>query len=170
MNKHIFTLLISIFSISNLLAQSSSESDLKRMFVYHFIKYIDWPDNEKDNDFKIAILNDNSMHEILKNTIENSTLKGRKISISKINITDDLSDYEIVYVPKSESKHFEKLKDKSRNLNLLFITDKNGLIAKGSGINFKTQGNKLRFEMNINELAERGLKVAGRLKQVAILM
>ena len=170
MKKNLFTLLISFITVINLFGQQNSEEDLRRMFVYHFIKYIDWPDNGKNKNFKIAILNDDSMHQLLKSTIENTVIKGRKVLISKIDVTDDLDSYQVVYVPKNESKHFESLIDKSENLSLLFITDKNGIIEKGSGINFRTQGNKLRFEMNLKVLEERGLKVAGRLKQVAILI
>jgi len=140
------------------------------MFLYHFIKYIDWPDDDTNTDFNIAVLNDNTMYQLLKSTLENAERKGRKILISKINASDDIDDFQVVYIPRNQSKHFATLHKKSTDLNLLFITDKNGIIEEGSCINFKTKGNKLRFEINLKVLEERGLKVAGRLKQVAILI
>ncbi len=170
MKKYLFTILLSLFGLSTLLAQNNSEEDLRRMFLYHFIKYIDWPDDDTNTDFNIAVLNDNTMYQLLKSTLENAERKGRKILISKINASDDIDDFQVVYIPRNQSKHFATLHKKSTDLNLLFITDKNGIIEEGSCINFKTKGNKLRFEINLKVLEERGLKVAGRLKQVAILI
>jgi len=52
----------------------------------------------------------------------------------------------------------------------LVITDKNGLGAKGSGINFKMIDNKLKFELNQKALEASNLKVSGSLSSMAILI
>jgi hypothetical protein len=52
----------------------------------------------------------------------------------------------------------------------LVITDKSGLGEKGSGINFKTVDNKLKFELNQKAIEASNLKVSGALSSMAILI
>jgi hypothetical protein len=52
----------------------------------------------------------------------------------------------------------------------LIVTDKKGLAEKGSGINFKMEGNKLKFEMNQASIESANLKVSGQLTSMAILI
>ena len=165
----VFTIFLTFVNLTN--AQVAKDpNDVRRMFLYHFIRYIEWPDDGKDGKFEIAVLNDSKMYELLKKTMQDSKRRGKTIRITQIDETSDISNYHVVYVPSNESKHFKDLEEKSKDLNLLFVTDKNGIISKGSGINFKEQGNKLRFELNLETIEARGLKVAGQLKQVAILI
>jgi hypothetical protein len=50
------------------------------------------------------------------------------------------------------------------------ITDKNGLGAKGSSINFKVVDNKLKFELNSKAIEASNLKVSGALSSMAIII
>jgi len=50
------------------------------------------------------------------------------------------------------------------------ITDKNGLRAKGSSINFTTIDNKLKFELNQKAIESSNLKVSGSLMAMAIVI
>ncbi|UZR93594.1 YfiR family protein [Chondrinema litorale] len=165
----VFTFLLTIANLTN--AQAAKDpNDVRRMFLYHFIRYIEWPDDDKEGKFEIAVLNDSHMYDLLKKTMHDSKRRGKTVKITQIDENTDISNFHVVYVPSNESRHFKTLEEKSENLNLLFVTDRNGTISKGSGINFKEQGNKLRFELSIDSLEKRGLKVAGQLKQVAILI
>jgi hypothetical protein len=52
----------------------------------------------------------------------------------------------------------------------LVVTDRNGLGAKGSCINFKTVDEKLKFELNQSAIAASNLKVSSTLSSMAILI
>ena len=144
--------------------------DVRRMFIYHFIKYIEWPKEASTSDFKIAVFEDDKMFDVLKAQLNGAKRKGKPILVEKIDLTSSLEEYQVLYLPRSKSKMLEELKEKAVDHHLLFVTDKNGLSTKGSGINFKEVNNKLRFEISIDELNSRGLKVASQLKKVAIVL
>jgi hypothetical protein len=52
----------------------------------------------------------------------------------------------------------------------MVITDKNGLGEKGSNINFKTVGGKLKFELNQAAFDKNKLKVSSQLVSMAIVI
>jgi len=49
-----------------------------------------------------------------------------------------VSDCAVVYIDKSKSGEFESVNNKVKGKGTLVVTDRNGLAAKGSCINFKT--------------------------------
>ncbi len=164
-------LVISIFQVSlTASAQQRSDKDVRRMFIYHFINYIEWPDEAENNNFKIAVLNDDKMYEVLDKQLNGAKRRGKKIVIEKIDENAALDEYQLVYISRNSSKLLKDIKEKTSKYNLLLVTDRNGLASKGSGINFREVGDKLKFEINMDEIEKRGLKVANQLKKVAIVI
>jgi len=168
--RKLLLLTILLPSASFLFAQNSDINDVKRMFIYNFIKYIEWPQEASSSNFKIAVFEEDKMFDVLKTRLDGAKRKGKPIVVEKIDITSSLEDFQVLYLPRSKSKMLKELRDKSAKHNLLLVTDKNGLSTRGSGINFKEVNNKLRFEISIDELSNRGLKVASQLKKVAIVL
>jgi hypothetical protein len=90
--------------------------------------------------------------------------------IKKFNSSDEITDCHVVFIDKSKSGEFDAINNKVKGKGTLVITDKNGLGEKGSGINFKTIDNKLKFELNQKALEASNLKVSGALSSMAILI
>ena len=97
--------------------------------------------------------------------------RGNKTYVIKsFKSSADVSDCHVLFVDKTKSGEFENINDKLKGKGTLIITDKQGLGEKGSGINFKTVDNKLRFELNQKALEASNLKVSGALSSMAILI
>ena len=176
MNKTLYTffstLLVAIIFQSSFsaFAQERDDKEVRRMFIYHFINYIEWPNESTNKNFKIAVLNDDKMYEVLEKQLHGAKRRGKEILIEKIDENDSLEGYQLVYISRNSSKLLEEIKEKTDDKSLLLVTDRNGLASKGSGINFKEESGKLRFEINIEEIKKRGLNVAQQLKKVAIVI
>ena len=97
--------------------------------------------------------------------------KGSKTYVIKrFNSASDVTDCHVIYIDKSKSGDFEAINNKVKGKGTLLITDKNGLGEKGSGINFRTVDNKLKFELNQKAVESSNLKVSGALASMAILI
>jgi len=167
--KKLFITLSIVLVAGSLFAQGSM-SDAKRMFIYHFTKYIEWPVNS--GDFNIAVVDDKEMYATLKKAFHGLNRSGKTYSVTYYDGISELkgADYKILYLSGSESKKVNEAADLVQANKALLITDRNGLGKAGSGINFKLMGGTLKFEMNLDALEQSGLKVSGQLKQVAILL
>ncbi len=177
-NQFIKTVLLAAICSLTLFSSSFSQSkggfkdgyQVRRMFIYHFTRYIEWPDDSSSEDFVIGVLNDDKMYATLKKSFQDRKRKNRSIKVIKYKSTSEVKNCSILFLPKYQSKNLESLIEQFEGKNTLLITDKNGLGKKGSTINFHEVGNKLRFELNIGALEKAKLKVSGQLKQVAILI
>ena len=81
-----------------------------------------------------------------------------------------MTDCAVLFIDKSKSNEFEAVNNKVKGKGTLVVTDRNGLGAKGSCINFKTVDDKLKFELNQKAIEATNLKVSSALTSMAILI
>jgi hypothetical protein len=135
---------------------------LKAVFMYNFTRYIDWPSEKKEGDFKIAILGNSPLTEELRTVASKKNVGAQKILIKNISsLTDE--DFHIVFISAEKSAELGGVLNKYRDESTLVITDKKGLIQKGAGINFSIENGKLIFEINKGNIEKNGLKVSSQL-------
>jgi hypothetical protein len=151
-------------------AQDRPMHEVHSMMVYNFIKYIEWPSDAKSGEFVIGVVGDNNVYTTLEKWYGGKDKMGQKIVIKKYNSAAEVDKCHLVYVASSKSNDFDALKSKLSGTSTLIVTDKKGLAEKGSGINFKMEGNKLKFEMNQASIESANLKVSGQLTSMAILI
>ena len=70
----------------------------------------------------------------------------------------------------SESWKIDQIISQTNSKPVLIVTDKPGLAKKGAAINFVELDGKIKFELNQQNAESRGLKVAGALTSLAIVV
>jgi hypothetical protein len=154
----------------SMFAQERPIHEVYSMMVFNFIRYVQWPDHAANGEFVIGVVGNNDVFNTL-NTWYGGKPRGPKtLVVKKFNSASEVTDCHVVFIDKSKSSEFEEINNKSKGKGTLIITDRNGLGEKGSGINFKTVDNKLKFELNQKALEASNLKVSGALSSMAILI
>lgn len=144
--------------------------EIHAMMLYNFMKYVNWPASQASGDFIIGVIGDSDVSETLEKWY-GTKLKGtQKIVIKSFNSPSDISDCHVLYVGTKSSGDFDDILAKIAGKSTLTITDKAGLGKKGSCINFKTVGGKLKFELNQSSLDGAKLQVSSQLTGMAILI
>lgn len=168
MKKKLIVLLpVLIFFMGPREIQAQSQQ-LHAVFINSFIKYINWPDKYADGDFKIAVLGGSTVIPHLKKIAEIKKVNGRNIVVQAYESLDKIKDVHILYLPEEKSAVLEVALRKFRRTSTLIITEKEGLGARGSNINFITRNGRLAFEINIEAMEKSKLKVATELSRLAI--
>jgi hypothetical protein len=170
--KRIKTALLVLFVMFTSLtfAQDRPMHEVYSMMVYNFIRYVQWPDHAQSGEFVIAVVGNNDVYKTLTEWYGGKPRGGKTYVIKKYNSASEIADCHVVYIDKSKSGEFDAINERVKGKGTLVITDKAGLGAKGSGINFKNVDNKLRFELNQRAIEASNLKVAGALSSMAILI
>jgi hypothetical protein len=151
-------------------AQERPVHEMYSMMMYNFVKYIQWPDNNTSGEFVIGVIGNQEIFNTL-NAWYGGKPKGNKTYvIKKFNNATELDNCDVVFIDKSKSGEFDKVKAKVTGKGTLIITDKPGLAEKGSAINFRTIDSKLKFELNQKAVESSNLKVSGALASMAILI
>ena len=131
-------------------SQGAAEANLKikSMFVYNFVKNVDWPTSQKEGDFKIGILADKKLYQLMNSTYAGKEINGQKLVFEFYDGFSGMSKCHILYVSPDVSKDLTKYSSKLRSNKTLVVTDSGGLLYDGSVINFIISNNKLAFEIS----------------------
>lgn len=159
-------IILGVFACQASLAQNYQ---LHSVYIYSFIKYVEWPDKES-GDFVIGVYGESPMTDYLKKMAAIKKAGDQTIVIKEINDTQRLTGLHILFVPDSKSEEFDIISQQLEASNTLIITESDGLGQTGSNINFVEQGGKLRFELNRSAMDKQNLKVSSELTKLAILI
>jgi hypothetical protein len=151
-------------------AQNRPLYEVYSMMVFNFTKYVQWPDYSDKGEFVIGVIGNNEVYETLNAWYSGKAKGAKTYVIKKFNSSAEITDCHVLFIDKSKSNEFEEVNAKVKGKGTLVITDKHGLGEKGSGINFRTIDNKLKFELNQKALETAHLKVSGALSSMAILI
>jgi hypothetical protein len=169
--KKLSTLLLAITLVAaNVQAQDRPVHEVYSMMVFNFTKYVQWPDHTASGEFVIGVVGNADVYKTLEAWYGGKPKGTKTYVIKKFNSSSEVTDCHVVFIDKTKSGEFDAINSKFQGKGTLVITDKSGLGAKGSGINFKTVDNKLKFELNQKALEASNLKVSGALSSMAILI
>ena len=128
--------------------ETVSENSIKAAFIFHFINFTQWDDNETEYD--VCIPDDKPLLETARQTLGDKIVNNRKI----------------VVVERTENCHvLVANNDMPSNSSMLTI----GTLDKGALMEFRIVKNKLRFAINLNKIKNSRLKISSQLLKLAIL-
>lgn len=139
------------------------------LFLYNFMKYIEWPD--ATGDFVIGVVGESPIKQELSTLAETKKAKGRKIVVKMITSADDAVGCSMIYIPSRKSSMLKPIFEKTKNKPVLIVGEREGLAKKGAAISFVVDDDDaLKFDLNKSVVESQSLKVANLLMQLAILV
>lgn len=144
-------------------AQSNSESDLKAMFIYNFVKYVEWPPSGGSS-FRIGVVGDSPVSDALRKVAEQKRALGKPIEVVTL-APGQWTDVHVLFIVGNTA--VEDAIAHYNNRAALIITESNRRMPKGSMINLINRDNKIRFELNLIEAKESNLRIASQLANLA---
>ena len=144
--------------------------ETKKVYVYSFVRLIQWPEESRVGDFEIAVLGETPFFDQLIEMASKKKLGDRTIKVIKLATIAELNKSHILVLPAAQSASLAEVLKKISTGSTLVVTEQDGLAQKGSHINFVLKDGKLAFELNQNALTKNKLKAANELTRLAILL
>jgi hypothetical protein len=144
--------------------------ETKKVYVYSFVRLIQWPEESRVGDFEIAVLGETPFFDQLIEMASKKKLGDRTIKVIKLATIAELNKSHILVLPSAQSASLAEVLKKISTGSTLVVTEQDGLALKGSHINFVLKDGKLAFELNQNALTKNKLKSANELTRLAILL
>jgi len=141
---------------------------VKAAFLYRFTEYVDWPGSafaSPDAPFVIAVLGDDGIADELVSVLANRDYGGRRFELKRLAENEPIGDVHILFVGRAREES-EQVKAALR-APMLVVTDAVAMPARGSTINFSVVGERIRFDVALEDAERRGLKLSSRLLTVA---
>jgi hypothetical protein len=156
------------FAVSN--GQERPNHEIHAAMLYNFIKYVQWPNEGEAGTFVVGVMGEDDVYNTLKTWYDGKPKGAKKYSVKKITSPSEAANCQVVYLGKSKSRDFDDIKGNISGKSVLTVTDGNGLGQKGSCINFKVIGGKLKFELNQASVDASSLKISSQLASMAIMI
>lgn len=137
------------------------------LFIYNFTKYFDWPDNTKTGNFTIEVLGHKSVADELTRLTAGKSVGSQPIVVKNLNSVDQLGKSQILFIGHWQSRMIADILSKGAVNNTLIITEAEGLLVQGSAINFIIRDNTIKFEMDMSNATDKGVKVDPRIRELA---
>jgi hypothetical protein len=149
----------------------AQETDYKAytLFIYNFMKYVEWPENSNKGDFIICTIGDSPINKELQELAATKKLKGRTIVFRKCSTPEEASNSHLVFLPSSKSALVKVFREQTKGKPVLIVAEREGLARKGAGISFVTlDEDELKFDINKKDIEQHQLKVANSLVNLGI--
>lgn len=148
------------------------EYEIKAAYLYNFINYIDWPDNAfpaPGGTITIGIIGRNPFDAAL-DVLNGKQVKGRTLALKQITDMKDLDQCQIVFINSSEKDRLPELLGRLKDSRALTVSEIDGFAQQGGIINFISEHNKVRFEINPDAARRLGLNISSELLKLAKLV
>lgn len=145
------------------------EYEIKAAYIYNFINYIDWPENAfpaSGGTITIGVVGQTPFGAALA-VLNGKQVKGRTVALKQIIDPKDLDQCQIVFINSSEKAHLPELLEKLKDSRVLTVSEIDGFAEQGGIINFISEHNKVRFEINPDAARRLGLNISSELLKLA---
>lgn len=165
--KKFIGLILILFSIATIGFAQTGIPRAQAMFIYNFSRLIEWPANYKTGEFVIGVLGNSPITSELESYTLNKKVGSQDIVVKTFRTTEEFTKCQILFVPFSKTKQLEEFSAKLSGQSTLVITEKNGAIDEGAGINFVIIGDKLKFEISSSYTTKYDVKFSSKLLEMA---
>lgn len=170
--RHIFFVMATLFMAAPLKQHAQSLNyKAYSLYVYNFMKYIEWPDSYGKNDFIIGVLGDSPVLKELETMATLKKINGRKIVVKKFSTPEECADCHLLYVSSSRASSIKLLRESFRDKATLIVGEREGLARKGAAMSFVTlEDDLLKFDINKTEIERHNLKISIALVTLGIVV
>ncbi|HMK49960.1 MAG TPA: YfiR family protein [Thermodesulfovibrionales bacterium] len=141
------------------------EYDVKAVFLYNILKFVDWPD-KTGRTLDLCILGEDPFGHAF-DFIQNKTIGNKKVVVKHVRTQRQIGDCQALFISSSEKEDIEHILRTAGRFNILTAGDTEGFSQKGVILNFYLEEDKLRFEINVVSLRRSGLSISSKVLHLA---
>ena len=150
-------------------AQRSLEYEVKAAFLFNFVQFVEWPPESlpAGAPFRVCLSGENPFAGVLERTIAGEQAAGRPIQIDVVAPDAPLATCQILFVPRSQAPRAGTLLRGIGAAPVLTVGESPRFVETGGLVNFVVEGGHVRFDVNADAAASRGLRISSKLLRVA---
>jgi hypothetical protein len=146
------------------------EYQVKAAFIYNFAKFVQWPVDAfkgPSDPISICVLGQDPFGSSLGDTVANRSIDGRSLIIRHLANIKQVVGCHVLFIGSAEDKRLPSTVADIRATGVLTIGDSDFSGVDGVVINFKLEGGKVRFDINVDAAEREKLRISSRLLSLA---
>jgi hypothetical protein len=146
------------------------EYDVKAVFLYHFTRYLQWPEVIQPEAFTIVVLGKSGIVAPLQEIAKKKTVGLTPIMVRQCLEIGQIGHPRILFIAKSALPRIAQVLEKTQGTDILTVSEMEGLSTRGVAVNFVERDGKIKFEMNEKMLKDTHIQIGSQLLKLAILV
>jgi hypothetical protein len=141
----------------------AQKEKFKALFIYNFIKNVEWPAQSKSGQFTIGVIGNQTIASELQTIAQTQKAGGLPIKVENFSSVNEASNCQLVYLASAKSGMLGNMVSLTNGKAILIVGDGKDLATKGAGISFVIDGEKLKFDICRKHIESHGLKCSASL-------
>ncbi len=169
MTLRLLTVLLGMLLAACAHGQAIDEYQVKAAFLYNFAKFVEWPSDAfrtPKDPIVVCVLGHNPFGNALEEVIRGKSIEGRALAIRQVTDAEEANACQILFIGSAEGKRFRSLWGNIKP-GILTVGEEQGFAAGGGMINFKLEGGRVRFEINMGAAELAQLHISSKLLSLA---
>jgi len=141
------------------------ESQVKAMFVYNFLKFVEWPSESirSKDPFVVLIIGDGATADATERFLESKTIGERPLFVRRTKWDQSLAGARAVFVVEHDSKKLRHILEAAAAAGVLTIGEGESFATQGGVIGLLVENRKVRFDVDTTAAQVAGLRVSSKL-------
>jgi hypothetical protein len=142
------------------------ESQIKAMFVYNFLKFVDWPADSSlgaRDPFVVVIIGEGPTADAAEHYLEPRAIGDRPLSVHRIRWDQSLAGARAAFVVELDGKKLRRVLDAAAAAGVLTIGEGDNFTTSGGVIGLLIEDRRLRFDVDTSAAEHAGLHVSSKI-------
>ncbi len=159
-----------LMGVMTLRGQDSKPSEyrVKAVFLYNFGRFVGWPAAAKGDSFTVCVLGEDPFGPALDATVAGETIDHAHVVAKRISKPQDAASCRIPFISSSADGQLKEILAELDRASVLTVSDAPQFARRGGMVQFILDGNKVRFEVNLQAAERVGLNLSSELLKLAI--
>ncbi|HEX9427972.1 MAG TPA: YfiR family protein [Candidatus Polarisedimenticolia bacterium] len=169
-------ILLATFGASSdpdLRAAELSEYQVKAAYLYYFATFVEWPAGTLDHGSEglvIGVLGEDPFGEILDDTLRGKSIGGRPVVVRRFTSPQEARESQILFISASEEDRLSAVLKTLDGAHVLTVGDLNRFASRGGTVAFRTEENKVRFDINVDAVERARVKISAQLMKLGRIL
>jgi hypothetical protein len=142
------------------------ESQVKAMFVYNFLKFVEWPEDASvgaKGPFVVLIIGEGATADATERFLESKTIGERPVVVRRTQWDQSLRGARAAFVVERDPKKLHRVLDAAALAGVLTIGEGEDFTTSGGVIGLLVEDRKMRFDVDTSAAQSAGLRVSSKL-------
>jgi hypothetical protein len=150
-------------------AQSASGTEVKSAFLVNFAKFVEWPAAKlpPGQPLVIGVVGDDFVARALKELVAGKSTLGHAYMVKRLSATEDLAGLHMLFIGSAEALRVRELAERAGTSGTLTVSDVDRFCELGGMIQFRTESDRVRFDVNLKRATDAGLSINSKLLALA---
>jgi hypothetical protein len=148
-----------------------TEYQVKATYLTKFGRFVEWPAKvtQGPNDsFSICVLGQDPFGPVLNVMIADETISGKSVVAKRIPSPQDAANCRVLFISSSENTRLKQILIMLGDTSVLTVSDLPEFAQRGGMVQFISEGDRVRFEVNLATAERAGLILSSELLKVAV--